>query len=209
MTVVTPTPAGLAIAASALRRGEIVAYPTETVYGLAVDPFSREAVRRLFEAKGRDAGNPILVVVADEAQLERIVAGVSARARAFAEAFWPGPLSMLFPGSPEIPKALCGEGGRVCVRCTASIPARGLCMAFGGGVTSTSANRAGEPAAVGLEGLEMEAVSVGIDGGILEGGPPSTVLDPESGELLREGRVSRTEIEAVDARLRETLGRAT
>lgn len=197
MKVVSPTPEGFEAAAAALREGLIVAYPTETVYGLAVDPFSEGALRGLYEAKGREAGKPILVVVADEAQLGRMVAGVSPRARVYADAFWPGPLSMLMEPSAGVPEALCGDGDRICIRWTSSAIAQGLCRAFGEGVTSTSANESGSPAARSLAGIGLKGVAMGIDGGVLEAGPPSTVLDPESGAVLREGTISRVKIEGV------------
>lgn len=199
MQIVSPTPSGLAEAADALRRGEVVAYPTETVYGFGVDPFSEPALRRLYAIKERDAGNPVLLIVGNFEQLKGVVSEDSRQAMACARAFWPGPLSILFRRAAGVPDWLCGEDGRVCVRYTACAIAAGLCEAFGGAVVSTSANRSGARPAVSLEEIgpnlfDLEEIGMGIDGGVLGGGLPSTVFDPERGEVLREGGISKAEL---------------
>lgn len=192
-----PTPEGIHRAADALRRGEIVAYPTETVYGLGVDPFNEDAIRRLFELKGRDPSNPVLLIVAGRRQLDDLVGQMSPKAAAYAEAFWPGPLSMLFPISRLVPKALCGEDGRICVRWTASVVAADLCYAFGSAIVSTSANLAGGEPARKPQDVPSEGVSICLDGGELPLSAPSTVLEPESGAILREGAIGRDRIQAI------------
>ena len=98
--------ASIARAVEALRAGEVIAYPTETVYGLGANPFDEGAMERLFEAKGRDRSNPILLIVASRAQLDRVVSGISPQALACMEAFWPGPLSILFPRHPSLPDTI-------------------------------------------------------------------------------------------------------
>ncbi len=194
MQIVPPTPEGLATAADGLRRGVVVAYPTETVYGFGVDPFSESAIRRLYAIKERDPRNPVLLIVGSFEQLKGLVSEDSGRAMACARAFWPGPLSILFPTAAGVPEWLCGEDGRVCVRYTSSEIARGLCEAFGGALVSTSANRSGARPAVSLEEIEPAGIGMGIDGGVIEGGLPSTVFDPEMGEVLREGAVPKEEL---------------
>ena len=100
MEIAAPTPQGLAKAAELLHAGEVVAYPTETVYGLGADPFSVEALDSLYRVKRRDPGSPVLLIVSSMEQLDSIVAAISPRAAAYAAAFWPGPLSLLLPPSP-------------------------------------------------------------------------------------------------------------
>ncbi|NIA15866.1 MAG: threonylcarbamoyl-AMP synthase [Nitrospiraceae bacterium] len=190
MRIVPPTPEGVEVAARAIRAGEVVAYPTETVYGLAVDPFSEDALHRLFSAKERPAFNPVLLIVADLGQLSQVVLEVSPRARAYVEAFWPGPLSMLFPKSPSLPDALTADSSKVCVRQPACAIARDLCLAFGGPITSSSANASGGVPASSPHDIALPMVSVCIDGGALGSSPPSTVFDPDLGIVLRAGAIS-------------------
>ncbi len=194
MEIAAPTPEGIAKAAGLLRAGEIVAYPTETVYGLGVDPFCEDALRTLYRVKGRDPGAPVLLIVSSMEQLESIVAEVSPRAAAYAKAFWPGPLSLLFPHALGLPEALCGDASRVCVRRTSCATAASLCDAFGGPIVSTSANASGEAPAMSPEEIEAMGIALCLDGGRLEAGPPSTVLDPDTGEVIREGAISREQL---------------
>ena len=197
MRIVAPTPEGIRLAAEAIRSGQVVAYPTETVYGLAVCPFSEEAVRRLFAAKGRNPANPVLLLVADGRQLQEVAAGVSPVAAAYAEAFWPGPLSMLLPKSPRLPDILTAGGEKVCVRRTACPIARELCLAVGNAITSSSANRTGLPPGRSLAELDLPDIAVAIDGGTLPPSPPSTVFDPDTGKILRQGVISEADLRAV------------
>jgi len=190
-------PASLARAVQALREGEIVAYPTETVYGLAVDPFNPEALARLFSAKGRDREKAILLIVGDEAHLERVAARISPRTRSYMDAFWPGPLSLLLPKAPGLPEALAPGLDRICVRCPGNEIARGLCNAFGGPLTSTSANASGEAPAQSLAALTLPGVALGLDAGTLPDSLPSTILDAETGKILREGAVARALLEGL------------
>lgn len=194
MEIVAPTQSGIAKAVQALRRGQIVAYPTETVYGLGVDPFSEKALAALFALKERDEGNPVLLIVSNLDQLNETVDTVSARAATYAKAFWPGPLSLLFPCAGRLPEALRGPDARVCVRWTASESAATLCDAFGGAIVSTSANRTGEAPAMSVDAVDPVGIAVCVDGGTLAPSLPSTVLDPETGEVLREGAVTRSEL---------------
>ncbi len=197
MKIVQPTTEGTAIAVDALKRGEIVAYPTETVYGLGVDPMSRTALDKLYALKGRDHAKPMLVVIADEAQLRPLVETIPPQSKPYIEACWPGPLSMLFPMAHTLPAILGGPGGRICVRCTASPTAQALCRAFGGALVSTSANLSGRGPARALESVPSDNVAVGIDGGKLEASLPSTVFDPVEGRVLREGAIAESDLMAI------------
>ncbi len=194
MQIVKPDEAGLAIAVDALRAGEVVAYPTETVYGLAVDPCLELAIQRLFAAKGRPDDKPILLVVADEAQLTPLVREIPSRAQACISAFWPGPLSLIFPKHSNVSDALTAGGDTVCIRCPACVHARNLCRAFGGALTSSSANRSGEPPACSIDTLSLPGVSVAIDGGVLGAALPSTVYNPSTDTILRQGPITAAQL---------------
>ena len=197
MIVVPPTAEGLARAAEAVGGGEAVAYPTETVYGLGVDPFSESALARLFAVKRRSQGQAVLVIIAEPGQAREVAESVSPRAAACIEAFWPGALSLVLPRSRRVPDQLTGGRQTVCVRCPASDIARDLCRSVGGPVTSTSANVSGESPARSLADITLAGVAIGVDGGTLAPSAPSTVFDPERGEILREGVISREEIDKV------------
>jgi len=184
-------------AAQVLRSGEIVAYPTETVYGLGIDPFSETAVERLFRVKSRDRANPVLLIVANEQQLRRVVSDISPDARACMDAFWPGPLSLLFPKASGLPPALTAGGENICVRCTSSSIARDLCLEFGGPITSSSANLSGQPPAVSLEGINLPGIAAAVDGGTLRPALPSTVFDPDARRIIRQGAVGEDELNAL------------
>lgn len=197
MNFVPPTSAGIAAAAEAIRAGEVVAYPTETVYGLAVDPFNEQALERLVAVKGREEGKPVLLIVAEPDQASRLTDGpLTPRAAACAAAFWPGPLSLVLPGNPALSRMLLNGEGRVCVRCPSCETARALCRAAGGPLTSTSANRSGEAPARCAAEADLPGVALVLDGGALAPSPPSTVFDPERGIVLREGAVALDELEA-------------
>lgn len=188
------TPEAIAEAAEVLRNGGIVAYPTETVYGLAVDPFSEAALRALMQAKGRPETNPILCVIAGTPQLSALVEEVSPEAWRCMDRFWPGPLSLVLPRKAGVPDLLTAGTERVCVRCPDHTTARALCEAHGGPITSTSANRSGEPPVSTLDALRLEGVAIALDAGPLPPSLPSTVYDPESGQVLREGAIPSTEL---------------
>ena len=176
-------------AVSFLREGGTVAYPTETVYGLAVNPFSETALHGLYTLKARDPRHPVLLIVANETQLAGLTTEVSPHARACIARFWPGPLSLLLPPAPGVPASLLGPEGRVCVRCPGLAAARNLCERFGGALTSTSANLSGQPPARSVQELQVPGLAFALDGGVLSPGPPSTVYDPGTRQVLREGRI--------------------
>jgi L-threonylcarbamoyladenylate synthase len=191
MRVVPPTPQGLAEAADALRKDNVVAYPTDTFYGLAVNPFSARAVTRLFEVKSRAAQNAVILVVADADQVYEIANALSDRAWTCIQHFWPGPLSLALPRSPKLPETVTAGRDTVCVRCPNSRVARDLCRAFGGAITSTSANRSGHEPARSVDEIELKDIAVAVDGGALPPSLPSTVYDPDRDVILRPGAVSQ------------------
>jgi L-threonylcarbamoyladenylate synthase len=126
-----------------------------------------------------------------------VAAGVSPVAAAYAEAFWPGPLSMLLPKSPRLPDILTAGGEKVCVRRTACPIARELCLAVGNAITSSSANRTGLPPGRSLAELDLPDIAVAIDGGTLPPSLASTVFDPDTGKILRQGVISEADLRAV------------
>jgi L-threonylcarbamoyladenylate synthase len=189
-----PDAAIIAEAAALLRAGGVVAYPTDTLYGLAVDPRRDAAVRRLFGVKERDHSNAIALIAADTAQAG--TAGVLGPDElTLARRFWPGPLTIVAPAAEGLSRWLTGELGTVGVRVPGHAVARALAAAFGAPITATSANLSGRPAAstadeaaAALEG-RIDAV---VDAGPSPGGPPSTIVEFTGGGpvLRRAGAVS-------------------
>ncbi len=195
MKILEPTPEAFEEAAEVLWEGGIVAYPTETVYGLAVDPFIEEAVKKLFHAKERPENKPVLLIVDDETHLFDAVESVDEIAETYIEAFWPGPLTLLLPRAPELPQGVTAGAPKVAVRCPDCAIARRLCRQYGGPLTSSSANRSGAPPALDLAELDLAGVDLAIDGGRIEAALPSTLFDPETGVVLREGPISLAQLE--------------
>ncbi len=190
MRVLAPNPDGIAVAAESLRAGGIVAYPTETVYGLGVDPLNEAALTRLFEVKGRDQNQPVLVVIGALAQLDAFAEEVSPRARTLIDRFWPGPLTIVFPARRGLPSRLLGGSTGIAVRWTSCAIAARLCVEFGYGIVSTSANVHGSPPATCVDAIALPGIDVAIDGGELAPSAPSTVYDPETNRVLREGAIT-------------------
>ncbi len=182
----------LAVAVVALRRGEIVAYPTETFYGLAVDAFDELALARLRELKGRGEKAFSVLVVGVE-MLERLCEPPSDKARALIARHWPGALTLALPARPGIPEALVIDGC-VAVRESPHPLARALVRAFGGPLTATSANLAGQAPATTPAEVEAALGSrcVVLPGGATPGGAPSTLARVRGNriEVLREGAVT-------------------
>jgi L-threonylcarbamoyladenylate synthase len=186
-------------AAEALRRGGLVAYPTETFYGLGALARDAAAVDRLVRAKGRPDGKPLPLVAGDLAAVGE-VALISDDAACLAQRFWPGPLTLVLPARPGLPAAITAGTGTVGVRVPGSEIARALARAAGGALVSTSANPAGGPPPVRPEDLEpalRARVDLVLDGGPAPGGLPSTVvaLEPAGPRLVRAGAVPFEQVE--------------
>jgi len=183
----------VAAAAAAIRQGGIVAFPTETYYGLAVDALDALALERLFALKGRGAEKSSALLVADMAMFAGLCAEVPVRARELAAAHWPGPLTLALPARPELPAAIVSEGC-VAARVSSHPLAAALVEAVGRPITATSANPAG--AAPARRAAEVAAYFAGkqiyfLDGGQTPGGLPSTLVRLREGavEILRPGAV--------------------
>jgi L-threonylcarbamoyladenylate synthase len=189
-------------AARALRSGGLVAFPTETVYGLGADATSAPAVGRVFAAKGRPATNPLIVHVADEAVARRYSRRWPEAARRLAERFWPGPLTLVLPRSDAIVKEATAGLDTVGLRAPDHPLALALLRAFDGPVAAPSANRSTRISPTTAEHVRQELgdrVDMILDGGPCRVGIESTVLDL-SGDvpaILRPGGVTREQIEAV------------
>jgi len=181
-------------AAEVVRRGGVIAYPTETVYGLGADAFDPEAVGRVYQIKGRDLGKAILLIAAELQGVEELVEEIPPVARRLMEKFWPGPLTLVFRASARVPKELLGEGRTIGVRIPGSRLCRELVREAGVPLTSTSANRSGQPnprkADEVLRALG-ESIDLVLDGGPTPSAVPSTVVEVSSGEarLVRPGAI--------------------
>lgn len=190
---------GIRRAAAVLRAGGLVAFPTETVYGLGADAWDAEATRRVFDAKGRPADNPLIVHVADHGGLAEVAAAVSPLARRLAARFWPGPLTVVVEAAADLPPVTTAGLATVGVRMPAHPAALALLRAAGVPVAAPSANRSGRPspttAAHVLDDLGGQ-VDVVLDGGQCEVGVESTVVDARGHApvVLREGAVTREQL---------------
>jgi L-threonylcarbamoyladenylate synthase len=195
----------VAEAARRLAEGELVAFPTETVYGLGADAANESAVARIFAVKGRPADHPVIVHVADIRGLADWSSNVPPSAIALAEAFWPGPLTLIVPKSPRVPSIVTGGQSSVGIRCPSHPVARDLLREFArigsGAIAAPSANRFGHVSPTTADHVRDEfAAAVPIlDGGACEVGLESTIVDLSRGRavLLRPGGISRAQVEAV------------
>jgi L-threonylcarbamoyladenylate synthase len=186
-------------AAQVINSGGVLAFRTDTFYGLGADPFNRDALRRINDLKGRD-GKPILVVISDEREAERFITNRTELFNAVSKRHWPGALTIVLSARPEVPEELTAGTGTIGLRLPDGDAVRSFIRACGGALTATSANLAGElPARTAEEVARSFADCLGliVDGGEYQGDKPSTVLDI-SGEhvrLIREGAVTRQELE--------------
>lgn len=190
----TCTAGDLRSAAEWLAGGGIVAFPTDTLYGFAVDVRDAAAVRRLFEVKGRSARAALPLIAASTAQVVEATGALTARERALTSAFWPGPLSLVRDAPAWLPAEVHGGHRTVAVRVPDHRVARSLAEAFGGMIAATSANRSGQAPAVvasDLGDLADDPRVFVVDGGPTTGGAPSTLVDVRGSQpvCLREGAV--------------------
>lgn len=185
-----------------LAEGGLVAFPTETVYGLGANALDPEASQKIYRAKGRPSDNPLIVHIARMEDLLRIASRVPKQAEALAEAFWPGPLTMVFPKTDIVPKATTGGLDTVAVRMPDNEIALALIREAGGFVAAPSANLSGRPSPTEAEHVAQDMdgrIDLIIDGGKVGIGVESTIVDlsGDAPEILRPGFVSRAMLEAV------------
>jgi L-threonylcarbamoyladenylate synthase len=177
-----------------LDRNGVIALPTETYYGLAVNPFQETALSRLFDLKGRSPEKPVLVLVDGPEMLPQVVQDIPALAVRLMARFWPGPLTIIFPSRPRLPRRLTGGTGTIGVRQPRQAVTCRLIAALGIPVTGTSANRAGDPPLVHAEAVARQfgaGVDLIVDAGPCPGGLPSTIVDLTSRppRLVRSGAI--------------------
>jgi L-threonylcarbamoyladenylate synthase len=191
--LMTCLPAHIAEAAAVIRQGNIVAFPTETYYGLAVDALDGAALERLFALKGREREKTSALLVADLSMFAELCAEVPARARELVAMHWPGPLTLALPARPALPAAIVRDGF-VAARVSSHPVAHALVVAVGRPITATSANPAGASPARTMTEVRTHfrgmAVHV-LDGGQTPGGPPSTLVRLHGNEIevLRRGAI--------------------
>lgn len=197
-----PDPEAIAHAAERLRQGDLVAFPTETVYGLGANALDAEAVAQIFAAKGRPARNPLIVHVADVAAAREVVGEWPDAAVRLAAAFWPGPLTLVLPRRASIPDIVTGGGQTVGIRVPAHPVALALLRAAGAPIAAPSANRSLQlsPTCAAHVAQSLGGrIPLILDGGATSGGLESTVLSlcGDTPQLLRPGLLSPARIEAV------------
>ena len=185
-----------------LKNRGVIAYPTETVYGLGCDALCDSAVRRIVDLKGRDGGKPMLVLIGRVEDVDSLVVSVSPAARLLMDHFWPGPLTLVFEAAAPIPRILTGGMDTIGIRLSPDPVCRALLERFRQPLVSTSANLSGRPAA--QSAAEVMAIFGGridliLDGGVRRLGVPSTVLNvaDEPPRVLREGAISAETINDV------------
>lgn len=197
-------PAGFQIdeAVHLLQAGQLVAFPTETVYGLGADASNPEAVARIFAAKGRPANHPLIVHLASAAQVGDWAAEFPAPARALAAAFWPGPLTIVLHRAAGVGDAVTGGQDTVALRVPSHPVAQELLHRFGRGIAAPSANRYGRVSPTRADHVHEELgdrVALVLDGGACEVGLESTIVGCDGAQvtLLRPGRITRRDLERV------------
>jgi L-threonylcarbamoyladenylate synthase len=188
-------------AATWIRNGGIVAIPTDTLYGLAADPFSAGAVARVFAVKGRSADRALPLVAADAGQVSAHLGRLSEAAGRLASRFWPGPLTLLVKAPRTLARDVSGGTGKVGVRVPANDVARRIAAVVGRPITATSANASGAAATGDPSEVERtlgDRIDLLIDAGPTPGGPPSTIVDAdgEAPVLIRAGALAWDEIQA-------------
>jgi L-threonylcarbamoyladenylate synthase len=200
--VVRATQTEIEQAVEALRAGELVVFPTETVYGLGANASNPAAVRKIFEVKGRPADHPVIVHLDDPKYLHRWVSEVPAVAEALAAEFWPGPLTLILPKADHVNDIVTGGQTSIGIRIPSHPMAQQLLNAFGGGIAAPSANRYGRLSPTKPEHVRDElgdAVQVILDGGDSPIGLESTIVSclDNQARLLRPGFITRSQLEQV------------
>jgi L-threonylcarbamoyladenylate synthase len=175
-----------------ISRGGVIAYPTDTFYGLGADPKNPVALRRLYEIKGRRADQPILILIAGAEDVNKWTAEISLASEDLMRKFWPGPLTLVFKARAEVLRELTAGTGTIGIRVPGSELTRSLLAFLGIALTGTSANVSGESSPQTAEEAAAslgDAVDLILDGGRTAGGRPSTVVDVSTGlpSVLRQG----------------------
>ncbi len=199
---------GIAVAAEQIRAGGLVVYPTETVYGLGADPFSTEGLNRIFAVKEREADKALILLIRGPENLNALTAEVPQTAQDLMDAFWPGPLTLVFQARPGLPERLMGARSTIALRVSDAPAVQTLLDRTGGPITSTSANRSGDPPARSASEAASalgDRVDLILDGGPAADARPSTLVDVsvEKIKILREGQIASEAVYRVLGRTAE------
>ena len=191
-----------AVAAELIRRGELVAIPTETVYGLGADGLNESAVAKIFEAKGRPQDNPLILHIWDAAQMEQFCHDIPKAAYDLAEAFWPGPLTIVLPARENVPKRTTGGLDTVALRCPDNAVTREIIRLSGVPIAAPSANISGKPSTTTAQHVLHDhdgKIAAVVDGGSCRVGVESTIVDLTEGRprLLRPGGITPEQLISV------------
>jgi len=195
------TPEGIEKAAQIILAGGVVAFPTETFYGLGADALNERALRKVFDMKGREEDKPLLLLIAERDWLRDLVPEIPPPAEIFMDRFWPGPLTLVLKASAHLSSLLTAKTEKIGLRISSHPIAQALVKAVGRPLTGTSANLSGQPGGSTAEevlrtlGAKLDGL---IDGGKTGGGPGSTVLDVSESppKIIREGILSRKDLAA-------------
>jgi len=188
------------------KKGGIIAYPTETFYGLGVDPFNESAVNKLFKLKGRDPDKPVSILIKDKKMLLEVVEEIPPAAEKLIKKFWPGPLTIIFKAKKTVPSAITGNTGKIAVRISGNPITQKLLEIIDSPITTSSANPSGKKSPVTakeVKGYFGDKIDLIIDGGLLFGKLGSTIVDATERELkvIREGEIPvQTVFEAIMGR---------
>ena len=195
-------------AADIIARGGVIAFRTDTFYGLGANPFNVAAVRRIKELKGREDSKPILILISDSDQVQRFIEKPSTAFRLLAERFWPGPLTLIGSARAEVPEEITAGTGTVGIRLPDDEEVREMVRVCGGALTATSANPSSRPPAKTAQAVLdyfPAGIDLIIDGGAARTDQPSTVVDTtvEEPRIVREGIISTAEIERITIKVFE------
>lgn len=187
-------------AAEIIKNGGVIAFRTDTFYGLGVDPLNASAVKKILELKGREEGKPILVLISDHALVQRFLTKTNDDFATLAQRFWPGPLTLIAIARQNLPEELTAGTGTLGVRLPADTEVRDLVRECGGALTATSANPAGQAPACSAQEVAnyfSRGVDLVVDGGEVTATEPSSVIDVTRSQpfIIREGTIKRAELE--------------
>jgi L-threonylcarbamoyladenylate synthase len=194
-----PQPDMIEDAARIINAGGVICFPTTSLYGLGADAFNAHAVDRIFDIKGRSHQKPILILIQNRQELEKLVRRIPPMAENIMQKFWPGKITLVFEAGDNLPSNLTSGTGKIGVRLALHPVAAALIQAVGSPITATSANVSGKPGCAKISNLDAQIADnadLVLDAGELAGGKGSTVIDVTGAfpETLREGTVSASDI---------------
>jgi L-threonylcarbamoyladenylate synthase len=197
-----PEPSLIEKATGIMKRGGVIAYPTETFYGLGTDATNERAIEKIYTIKGREDKKPISIIIGSAHDVDIFAVNISESGRKLMERFWPGGMTLVFEASPAIPEILTAETGTIGIRYSSHAIAADLARNLAGALTATSANISGEKECTSADDVIEtlgDRIDALIDGGITPGGSGSTVIDVsmEPPVILREGIIASSLIDEI------------